>query len=521
MRRVLLLLLFASSLACAAPSVSYDVYFHGNSSAEADADIFLEYPFDEYGWWVADNMRVEGVYDSEGPLQYRMEGGRVFFLSGSDTAGQRIRVRLAYENASDCVGPVCLTGFSLSGFEGQPTEVRLHFENSSLFASDPLAENYVARSAGGGMYLRVNYVADDSRGYVSREYAHYLVFAPEGDDYSAFLERVERNFYVVGNLTGITPACGRFLLLAVPDGVLASFAGDYSGACLIRVKRSFLNSSFNDMPQATETIIHETTHGFMSALPAQNSSWFKEGVSEFVGYRVYDAEAGIAPSSAYAVKMQTSNGTTFPYLIPARRIQLKPLEEFYLKGGAWTPEWDARAPPNELADFGYSYSHFIIASFARRFGDGAVAAMLAQLARTGPAGNASTASADSALVLNAMRSAANSSIANDDLLYPYRRIMLSEGRGAFRKVVGNLSIDYEEVSRIQNAMIVSSYKRTIPTYSADLNLSVTHEKAEYVPTSGEILAVVVLLLFMLFLPLAVLAALVYAGYRVVKKLLGK
>ncbi|MFH0834892.1 MAG: hypothetical protein V1881_00950 [Candidatus Micrarchaeota archaeon] len=519
MRRAVFLLLVVS-FACAAPSVSYDAYFHGNGLMEADANIFLEYPFDEYGWWVPGNMYVEGVYDSEGPLQYRMDDGRVLFSPRNYEGGQNIRVRFAHENASDCVGPVCRTVLSLSGFEGQPTEVRLHFENSSLFASDPSAVNNVARSVGGGMYLRVNYVADDSRGYASREYAHYTVFAPEGDDYSAFLEKAEENFHVIGELTGITPVCSRFLLLAVPDGVLTIFAGDYAGACLIRVKRSFFNSTLNDMPQATETIIHETTHGFMSKLPAQNSSWFKEGVSEFVGYRVYDSEAGIAPSSAYAIEMRTVNGTTFPYVIPAMRIQLRLLEEFYLKGGAWTPEWDPYQG-EELADFGYPYSHFIVNSFARRFGDGAVAAMLAQLALSGAPGNASTPSADSELVLNAMRSAANSSISDDDLLYPYRVILLSEGEPAFRGAVGNLSIDYGEISRIQSAMFAASYKEAFKKYSADLNISATHEETEYVPTSGEILMTIAVMLLMMLVPLVVLAALVYVGYRVVKKLLGR
>ncbi|PIZ90664.1 hypothetical protein COX86_03785 [Candidatus Micrarchaeota archaeon CG_4_10_14_0_2_um_filter_60_11] len=513
-----LLLLAAAGSCGAVAGVSYDVYFHGNGSVEIDANIHLDWAFTEYAWWLPPGTEVVGVYDARGPLEYWVDGGKVKFYSTSTENGQEIRARFSRANASDCYGPVCHAGLSLSGFSGEETQVRMHFEHSKLFASEPAADNGLITKAG-GVYLRANYVADDEKGYALGEFPHYAVYAPQGEDYSQFFRQAERYYWLVGNLTGLTPVCSRFIVASVPDEMLANFAGDYSGACLIRLKHSFMNSSWYGLPNFMQTVLHETTHGFMGTLPVQNSSWFKEGVSNFVAFRAYDLEEGMTPETAYVVKQKTFNGTTYPFVSVAKRIPLNELDDFYLDGGKWTPEWTPYDQQTTAErDFGYSYSHFIINAFARRFGDDKLPVVVAELSRSG---EASTAPEETGLILNAMRSATGKKLLDDELLYPYRQTLLSQGKNAFKAEVGNLSIDQDEINKTQTEVFAAYYRREIPPIGPhEYNVTETGSP-DYEPNSTDFVLLGIVVVVAVIMPLLFLALLAYLAYRLFRKLTGK
>jgi len=493
MRTAALVLVLFSALSTAS-NVSYDAVFHGNGSLEIDAVITLDGPADNYSWHVPDGMRVLEARNKRGSLNYAVEGELAFFSNPENAT----TIRFFSPNQSDCSGPVCNAGFGGGGFEGAPVPVSMRFENADFFASDrktSVSGNALVFEGNGSFYESISFISKNATSFSRKDFTHYSVFAPAGDDYSAVFNSVESRFHEIGRITGLKSPCERFAVVTAGDDKIGkNFGGDYVSPCVIRFKRAAITAGSDWIPEqfaeakrkaeaqslarAGGSVIHETTHGFERVLP-ETPSWFKEGLSVLVETRYYEEMTGAASTN---------------------RIKLKALEDFYLKSGKWKEGWSPLDnQTKEQRDFGYSYSFFIMDGFDSKYGDAAIAKTIAELNKS--AFENRYDKADTKAVLGAMRTAAGANVSDEELLYPFKSVLLAQGKDLFEKAVENLTIGSAE-----NATLLNANQTAGQTGAFD---------------STALAFVIGIAILALLVPIIVLAAIAYAIYKIAKKLLGK
>lgn len=371
-----LFLLLLSVAGTAAAVTSYDIVLDKES---ADINVTVElYPENPdrttqltSSWQMPDGTVIMNVTDSDGPLEYEVDGSQVTFET-TITPGEGkevVEIDGSLDRAvSEEYRGLDLYKFQLSGFRDRKPDVPDEVTQVQLTAERPLLSE--SHSFGFDTSLGEREVNYSGEGPVNL----HLAVSDEGEWYENFvlfgpgnLSTADDLYWVPAAVTGFLPQVNRFPVVVYPDEEYDVEVDEWSAGQYRKGGITFVRKSELEKEGGAGLILHEVMHGFNEEALAWTSatrSWFDEGTASYIQWLVNE-ERGVRQAEIFGGEVTWREGRSRYTLQP--RMEPQDLWDYYSGDRNFMEDWKLTENP-ERKTFGYAYSELLIRDFVRREG---------------------------------------------------------------------------------------------------------------------------------------------------------